>query len=82
MSEQIGLEPNDVDAEKTWEERHPEKQVEKSEPDSLIISLSEGLEEMSAGDIAKRVNEELKRDDINPQKVAAVLREHKKTATV
>lgn len=93
ISEQIGLEPNSKDNAETWDAQHPEKhninqeilgatdayeRLSVDEVNQAIIELSESGEELSAGEMAKRVNETLGRNVISPQKVAAVLRERKK----
>ena len=64
VSERIGVVPNDKDDEKTWAERHPED-IDNEVNQSII-------------DIAKYVNELHERNDVNPQKVAAIIREHKR----
>lgn len=85
VAKELEITPNDIHAEETWEDQKKGRE-EKFTPEQeeliknaiLIVHASDEKEEKSASDIAEAVMKTLELNGVTPQKVAAVLREHKR----
>lgn len=85
VADEIGLTPNDQNVKGTWEEQQKQKDDKFTSEQEELISLAiiqiheaDELDNLSASDIASTVMKTLELEGVTPQKVAAVLREHKK----